>query len=313
MRLRTIVLLSVAAVLLVTGLSTVYTVTEHEQALITRFGRIRGDVVDQAGLHFKVPFVDDVHRFDKRWLEWDGDPNQVPTGDKKYIWVDTYGRWRISDPIKFYKRLRDEKSAQSRIDDIVDGEIRNVIANHELIEVVRTSSRKFELGRLAEASDMDPEDFVVDEGRDALRRIVLTEAASVMPGFGIELGDVRIKRVNYVDSVQAKVFDRMISERQRIAERYRSEGQGRAAEIRGKIDRELKEIESEAYRQAEEIRGRGDAEAAAIYADAYRTSPELYQFVKSLDAYRKIIDENTTLVLSTDSELWRYLEGQQGR
>lgn len=302
----------VALVLLVLAWGSFYTVTEHEQVIITRFGRIHGDVVTQAGLHFKAPFVDDVHRFDKRWLEWDGDPNQVPTGDKKYIWVDTYGRWRISDPIQFYKRLRDEQSAQSRIDDIVDGEIRNVIANHELIEVVRSSSREFELGRLAEASDMEPEDFLVENGRDHLRRLVLQEAASVMPSFGIELGDVRIKRVNYVDSVQTKVFDRMISERQRIAERFRSEGQGRAAEMRGRIDRELKEIESEAYRQAEEIRGRGDAEAAQIYAEAYETDPELYRFVKSLETYRSAIDEDTTLVLSTDSEIWRFLE-EQGR
>lgn len=309
MKPRVIALLVVGVVALVTLFASFYTVAEYEQVIVTRFGRIRGDVVSQAGLHFKMPFVDEVHRFDKRWLEWDGDPNQVPTGDKKYIWVDTYGRWRIADPIAFYKRLRDENSAQSRIDDIVDGEIRNAIANHALIEAVRSSSRKFTLGEVAEATDASPEDFQVKYGRGVLRKIVLKNAAEVMPGFGIELGDVRIKRINYVDSVQAKVFDRMTSERKRIAERYRSEGQGKAAEIRGKIDRELKEIQSEAYRQAEEIRGRGDAEAAAIYAKAYRQNPGLYEFTKSLDAYRKVIDDQTVLVLSTDSRLFRFLDG----
>ncbi|MFW6031560.1 MAG: protease modulator HflC, partial [Myxococcota bacterium] len=277
MRIRTIVVSVLALVLLGVALGSFYTVSENEQAITTRFGRIRGDAIHQAGLHFKIPFLDEVHRFDKRWLEWDGDPNQIPTGDKRYIWVDTYGRWRITDPILFYKRLRDERSSQSRIDDIVDGQVRDVIANYGLIELVRTSSREFELGRIAEASDMDASDFVPETGRDALRKMVLDEAAGVMPGFGIELGDVRIKRVNYVESVQAKVFDRMVSERKRIAERYRSEGQGKAAEIRGKIERELREMRSDAYRQAEEIQGRGDAEAAAIYAKAYDRNPELYQ------------------------------------
>jgi modulator of FtsH protease HflC len=308
MRVRSIVVGVLALLLVVVAFGTLFTVAEHEQVLITRFGRIHGEVITRAGLHVKMPFVDDVHRFDRRWLEWDGDPNQIPTGDKKYIWVDTYGRWRITDPVVFYKRLRDERSGQSRIDDIVDGQVRNVIANEELIELVRSTSREFELGRIAEASDTDASDFVIAKGREALRRRVHEESAKVMPSFGIELGDVRIKRINYVESVQAKVFDRMVSERQRIAERYRSEGQGKAAEIRGRIDRELREVRSEAYRQAEEIQGRGDAEAASIYAGAYRQNPKLYEFTKSLDAYRKIIDDETLLVLSTDSPLFRFLQ-----
>jgi membrane protease subunit HflC len=297
----------------VTLASAAYTVSEYEQALVTRFGKIHGDTVTEAGLHFKVPFIDTVHHFDKRWLEWDGDPNQIPTGDKKYIWVDTYARWRIADPVQFYKRLRDEQSAQSRLDDIIDGEIRNVIANHELIEIVRTSSRTFELGDVADAVDIDPADFAVDKGRSKLREIIVKKASEATPDYGIELADVRIKRINYVDSVQQKVFDRMISERKRIAERFRSEGQGRSAEIRGRIQKELKEIESEAYKQAEEIQGKADAEAAAIYAEAYSADTDLYEFLKTLETYKATVDDRTVLVLSTDSELLGYFETSRSR
>lgn len=304
-----------AAVLVaaVVGSMATFTVSEYEQAVLTQFGRIRGKPITRPGLHFKTPFVHVVHRFDKRWLEWDGEPNEVPTRDKKFIWVDSYARWRISDAVLFYKRLRDESSAQSRLDDIIDGELRNVIASHDLIEVVRTSNRKFQQDSdRREASSEDEEPLPrVRLGRLRLMQQVFARARKVTKGYGIELADIRLKRVGYVASVQSKVFERMISERKRVAERYRSEGQGKSAEIRGRIEKEQRIIESEAFRKAEEIRGDADAKAAALYAEAYERNPELYRLVKSLDAYDKIIDAETDLVLSTDSELFRYLNAEQ--
>ena len=298
----------VAVLALIGWFVSTYTVAEHDQVLRTRFGEIRGEAVVEPGLHFKAPFIDRILRFDKRWLEWDGDPNQVPTRDKKYIWVDAYARWRISDPVLFYKRLRDEMGAQSRLDDIIDGEIRNVIASHQLIELVRTSSRPFESDDAGEAGAVMDEDFSVRYGREKLREEVLTKASAVMPEYGIELADVRIKRINYVDSVQEKVFERMISERKRIAERYRSEGQGKSAEILGQVERELKAIQSEGYRKAVELRGKADAEATAISAEAYGRDPEFYRFIKTLETYPVAVDRQTTLVLSTDSDIFRYME-----
>lgn len=305
------ILLSLAvlfgALLLLFG--STFTIIENQQVIVTRFGKIVRGPIDQPGLHFKQPFIDEVLAFDKRWLEWDGEPNQVPTRDKKYIWVDAYARWRITDPIRFFQRLRDEGPAQSRLDDIVDGEIRNTIASHDLIEIVRSTSREFEKGDENEDRTTTPGEFKVLLGRDELTRIVLHKASTITPEYGIELADVQIKRINYVDSVQVKVFERMISERKQIAERSRSEGQGESAEIRGKIERELKQIESESFRKAEEIRGRGDAEAAGIYATAYNRDPALYEFLKTLDTYKATIDENTSVVLSTDNQLFKYLRG----
>lgn len=295
-----------AAVALVVIASSLYTVQEYEQVIITQFGRIVGEPIDEPGLHFKVPFIQRVRSFDKRWLEWDGDPNEIPTKDKKYIWIDTYARWRITEPVTFYKRLRDETSAQSRLDDIIDGEVRNIIASNALIDIVRTTSREFE--RAAEDSDEQTEqDFRTVAGREQLTAEILKKASEVMPNYGIELADVRVKRVNYVDSVQEKVFDRMISERKRIAERYRSEGQGKSAEIRGKLERELKGIESEAYREVQQIRGRADAEAADIYASAYKSDPSFYQFLKTMESYRTVVDEDTELLLSTEAEILTHL------
>jgi membrane protease subunit HflC len=298
-------LIAAAAILL--AFAATYTVREYEKVIVTRFGEIRGDAIEDPGLHYKLPFVDRVHRFDRRWIEWDGDPNEIPTGDKKYIWVDTFGRWRIADPVLFYKRLRDRAGAQSRLDDIIDGEIRNVIANHDLIEVVRTSSRTFETGG---ETDLQRKAVAhqVKYGRDKLRALVLEKASAVVPDYGIELADVQIKRINYVESVQKKVFERMISERQRIAERYRSEGVGKSAEIRGEVERDLKEIQSAAYREAVEIRGKADAEATTIYADAYNADPEFYRFMKTLETYERTIDEDTLIVLGTDAELLQFLK-----
>jgi membrane protease subunit HflC len=290
----------------------VYTLDETERAIITRFGEPRGEPIDEPGLHFKVPIADTVNRFEKRWLEWSGDPNQIPTRDKKYIWVETFARWRIADPLRFFQRMRDERTAQSRLDDIIDGETRNAIASFNLIEAVRPTDRTFEEEEGADTSGSTPAEKVT-LGRDRLTRRILERSSAVVSEFGIELVDVQIKRINYVDEVQVKVFERMISERRRIAERSRSEGQGRAAEIRGQKDRELKAIESEAYRKAQELQGKADAEAAQIYARAFGQDPEFYQFLRSLEAYRTTVDGSTSLFLGIDSELYRYLRSATPR
>jgi membrane protease subunit HflC len=306
---RSLIILAALVVLVVaTSASALYTVSETEQVVITQFGEPIGRPITQPGLHVKIPFAQETNVFDKRWLEWTGNPNQVPTRDKKYIWVETYARWRIADPLLFFQRLHDERGAQSRLDDIIDGETRNVIANHNLIEVVRTTNREFDKGE--EAEDVMEAEAMrqVELGRDKLTRQILDRASKVVPDYGIDLVDVQIQRVNYIESVQAKVFDRMISERKRIADRHRSEGQGKSAEIRGKKERELKVIESEAYRKTQETMGRGDAEAAAIYAEAYNRNRELYRFLKTMETYRNTIDKDSWLVLSTSADLYRYLQ-----
>ena len=294
-----------------------YIVDESEQVVITQFGKPVGEPVTEPGLNFLVPFVQKVHRFDKRFLEWDGARNQLPTRDKRFIYVDTYARWRISDPLKYFQRLRDERGAQSRLDDILDGETRNVIARHDLIEVVRTSDREFavdddDVGGLSNQTEGGEEgrvnDFRVENGREALGREVLLAAQGRTEDLGLEILDFQFKRINYVEAVRSEVYNRMISERQRIAEQFRSEGTGEAAQINGQKERELARITSEAFRQAEEIRGNADAEAANIYADAYNANPEFYSFIKSMETYANAVDGRTVLLLNTDGELLKYLE-----
>jgi len=306
---RLVILVGAALLALLVVLDAVYVVTETNQAIITQFGEPKGGAVTKPGLHLKKPFVQKAHFFEKRWLEWDGDPNQIPTKDKKYVWVDTYCRWRVSDPLVFFQRVRDERGAQSRLDDIVDGETRNVVANYDLIEIVRTSNREFEMTE--EAALLDYSDVVgkIEVGREKLAKSILEKAAKISPEFGVEIRDVQIKRVNYVDEVQAKVFDRMIAERQRIAAKYRSEGDGKSAEIRGQKERELKRIISEAYRKAQETKGKADAEATKIYAQAYGLDPEFYQFMRTLESYRTAFEKETTLLFTTDSEYLKYLKG----
>ncbi|WP_224241483.1 protease modulator HflC [Hyalangium gracile] len=301
-------LIVIAAVL---GLSSTYTLSEHEQAVITRFGEPRGQPIIEPGLHFKMPFADTVNRFDKRWLDWRGDPNQIPTKDKKYIWVDTFGRWRIVDPLRFFQRLRDERNAQSRLDDIIDGETRNAIASYALIEAVRSTNRPFEDDEYVTETERGETLEKISAGRDKLTRQIRDRAAEVVKEFGVELVDVQVRRINYVDEVQVKVFERMISERRRIAERSRSEGMGRAAEVRGQRERELKEIRSESYRKAQEITGKADAEATKIYAEAFGRDPEFYQFLRTLEAYPQAVDHNTSLFLGADSEFYKYLKSSR--
>ena len=295
---------------LLTLASSLYTISETEQVIITQFGEPVGKPHTEPGLYMKVPFIQQIHTFEKRWLEWSGDPNQIPTKDKKYIWVDTYTRWRVKDPLLFYQRVRDERSAQSRLDDIVDGDTRNVIANNDLIEVVRSSDRPFEETEEDAGIDTSAAEVVgkIAMGRNKITRAILEMSRPIVAEFGIELVDVQIRRVNYVTEVQQKVFDRMVSERRRIAERSRSEGQGKAAEIRGQKERELKGIQSEAYRKAQEIMGKADGESTRIYAEAYGRDPELYQFLKTMETYRKTMAADTTLILSTDGEFFKYLK-----
>jgi len=268
-----------------------------------------GGLVTKAGLHFKAPLVQIVHTFDKRWLEFEGSANQIPTKDKKYIFVETYARWRIVDPLKFYQNVGDERGAQSRLDDIIDGQTRNAVASFDLLEIIRSTSREFqvteELTGIGSAEAMAP----VRTGRSAIAKIVLEKAAQITPAFGIEVEDVRFLRLNYIDSVQQKVFERMTSERKRIAERSRSEGQGKAAEIRGQKERDTLAASSEGYKKAQEKKGAADATATAIYARAYGRDPELYQFLKSMETLQSSLDEKSWLILSTDSELLKYLKG----
>ena len=297
-------------------MSSIYTVNEVEQMIITQFGKPVGDPVTTAGLKFKVPFVQEVNPIDKRVLEWDGNPSDMPTKDKLYISVDLFARWRITDPLQYFLRLRDERSAQSRLDDILGSETRNAIAKHELIEIIRTTKDRVPLRDtfLTDAErKLDMGSLVpIKKGRKMVEQEIFAAAAEKVRVFGIELLDIRFKRINYNESVRPKIYDRMISERRQIAERFLSEGNGEAARIRGNRVRDLNKIQSEAYRQVEEIRGVADAKATEIYASAYNQSSEavaFYEFTRTMQAYKSIIADNTTLVLSTDSDLFKFLKG----
>jgi membrane protease subunit HflC len=295
-------------------ISSVYTVSEVEQMIITQFGKPVGEPVTTAGLKIKVPFVQQVNPIEKRVLEWDGDPSDMPTKDKLYISVDLFARWRITDPLQYFLRIRDERSAQSRLDDILGSETRNAVAKHELIEIIRTTRDRVPLRDtlLTDAErDLNMGTLVpIQKGRMLVEQEIFAAAAEKVEVFGIELLDIRFKRINYNESVRPKIYDRMISER--IAERFLSEGNGEAARIRGNRVRDLNKIQSEAYRQVEEIRGLADAKATEIYARAYNQSAEavaFYEFTRTMESYKFIIAENTTLVLSTDSELFKFLKG----
>jgi membrane protease subunit HflC len=295
-------------------LGAVFVVGEPEQVILTQFGKPVGTPISAPGLHFKVPLIQEVHRFEKRFLEWDGEANQLPTRDKRFIWVDTYARWRISDPLKFFQRLKDERGAQTRLDDILDGETRNAIANHDLVEVVRTTNREPEVDESQTAEERVTLE-AIQSGREKIRVEILTKAQSRTEDLGIEILDVRLKRINYVAEVQENVFDRMIAERERIAARYRSEGEGEALRIQGQKERDLKQISSEAYRTAEEIRGRADAQATDVYARAYDRSGDardFYQFLKTMETFEATVDPETILVLSTDGDFYRYLKNSGG-
>jgi len=310
------VIAGVVAAGLFVAVNALYTVSEIEQVVMTQFGKPIGDPVTTAGLKFKVPFIQNVNVIDKRVLEWDGNPSDMPTKDKLYISVDLYARWRITDPLQYFLRLRDERSAQSRLDDILGSETRNAVAKHELIEIIRTTKDRVPL-RDALLTQSEREQDIgalvpIRKGRALVEHEIFAAAAEKVRVFGIDLLDIRFKRINYNESVRPKIYDRMISERRQIAERFLSEGNGEAARIRGNRVRDLNKIQSEAYRQVEEIRGLADAKATEIYARAYNQSAEsvaLYEFTRTMQAYKSIISENTTLVLSTNSDLFKFLKG----
>jgi len=306
---KIIITLAVTAAALIIILPCVYMVKETEQVVITQFGKPIGEPKITPGLKLKVPFIQKANFFEKRYMEWDGDPNQLPTKDKKFIFVNTYARWQITDPLQFFKRLTDERGAQSRLADILDGETRDFIASHNLEEVVRSTNRKpTSSGLIGEEAGDTLSDIVT--GRLKIEEMILVSSNEKVKDLGIVILDVRIKRLNYVEEVRTQIYERMKSERYRIAERFRSEGQGEASKINGEKERDLKSIQSEAFRKAEEIRGRADARAAAIYAGAYdqsASSRSLYGFMKSMETFRMTFDSTTTIILSTDSELYKYL------
>ena len=291
----------------------IYTVNETQQVVITQFGRPIGEAVIEPGLKIKTPFVQKANFFEKRYMEWDGDPNQIPTKEKKFIFVDSYARWHITDPLQFYKRLTNERGAQSRLDDIIDGETRDQVASHSLEEVVRNTNR--EADTTARISVIIEDSLArIEVGRKRIQNIIQEKANEETKDLGIEILDFRFKRINYVEDVRERVYDRMKSERIRIADKFRSEGEGEASRINGEKERELKQIQSEAYKEAETIKGKADAEAARIYASAYNrsnSSIELYSFIKSMETFSTTFDSTTTVIISTDSDLYKYLKSME--
>jgi len=303
------ILISVSVLIFLIGLnSSVFIVQEKDQVVITQFGKPVGEAITEPGMYFKVPLIHDANYFEKRVMEWNGDPNQVPTKDKKFIFVDTYARWQITDPLQFFKRLTNERNAQSRIDDILDGDTRDFIANNDIEEAVRTSNRVPESSDTEIIGDSLAKIYV---GRDSIQQMILESANKQAVELGIKILDFRFKRINYVQEVQNQVYERMKSERFRIADKFRSEGQGEASRINGEKERELKNIQSIAFRDAEMIKGKADATAASIYAKAYDRSSQsrsLYGFLKSMETFEKTFDGKTSIFISTDSELYKYLK-----
>ncbi len=284
---------------------TLYTVNETQQVVITQFGDPIGDPITKAGLYVKTPFIQKVNYFDKRMLVWDGSPTQVPTKDKKYIWVDTTARWKIIDALKFLQSVGNERTALGRLDDIIDSSTRDEITAHLLYEIVRNSNREFTTSDLTiEGEELGRVNF----GRELITRYILRDASKIVPQYGMELIDVRIKRLNYVEEVRQKVYTRMISERKRVAAQYRSEGEGKKAEIEGAKEKELRKITSQAYRQAQEIKGEADAKATETYARSYSKDPEFYSFIKTLESYSETLDENSWLILTSNSDFFKYLK-----
>lgn len=321
MRRKAIPLLIVFIILFIVISNSVYVLSESEQAIITQFGKPVGGKIDRAGLHFKIPLIHTLHRFEKRILIWDASPEEIPTADKKYIELDTTARWRIVDALLFYQSVGNETGAQTRMDDIIDSASRDVVSRNVLVEVVRDSNRILDKEkseeeleeRSGEGDGVDEALEKIEIGREAMAREILVRASELVPQYGIELLDIQIKRLNYIESVRKKIYERMISERQRVASKYRSEGEGKKAEIVGMMERELNRIQSEAYRRSQEIRGEADARATKIYADSYKQDPEFYSFLKSLEVYQKSIGQNTRTIMTTDSDMYRYFKSISGR
>jgi len=310
MKNKSIVLIPLAIIAFVIY-SAAYMVDETEQVVITQFGRIVGTPKTDPGLKFKVPFIQKANYFNKNLLEWDGDPGQIPTLDKTFIWVDAFARWKIVDPVKFFQTVNNRFNAIGKLNDIIDPAVRNFITSHHLIEAVRKSNRELNIAEIGlEESDRKTRvPYKIDVGRQKITQGILEQAQPKLTPFGIELVDVKIKRINYVEEVRKSVYGRMIAERNQIAEKFRSEGKGEAQKILGEKERDLQEIESEAFKRAQKIKGAADAEATIIYAEAYGKDPDFYSFVQSLEIYREALGKDNTLVLSTNSEFLKYLKG----
>jgi membrane protease subunit HflC len=307
-----LVILVVAVVAILFVFTAAYVVDETEQVVVTQFGKVVGQPKTEPGLYFKIPFIQNATYFPKNLLEWDGDPGQIPTLDKTYIWVDTFARWRIIDPITFFQTVNNTTSAQGRLDDIIDPAVRNLITENKLIETVRKTNRVLDTYEIGLEDIKERPSYKITTGREKITKQILEQAQPKLAKFGIELVDVKIKRINYVEQVRDSVYGRMIAERKQIAEKFRSEGKGEARKILGEKERDLKRITSEAYRTAQEIKGKADAESTKLYAEAYGVDPDFYSFAKTLEIYSDALGKDSSLVLSTDSEFFKYLKGYSG-
>ncbi len=308
-----VVLLGVAVVAILFVFTAAYVVDETEQVVVTQFGKVVGNPKTESGLYFKIPFIQNATYFPKNLLEWDGDPGQIPTLDKTYIWVDTFARWRIVDPIKFFQTVNNTTSAQGRLDDIIDPAVRNLITENRLVETVRKSNREVDTYEIGLEDIKQRPSFKIEIGRETITKNILEQAQPKLAKFGIELVDVKLKRINYVEQVRDSVYGRMIAERKQIAEKFRSEGQGEAKKILGEKERDLKRITSEAYKEAQILKGKADAESTRLYAEAYGIDPDFYSFVKTLEIYEDALGKDSSLLLSTDSEFFKYLKGYSGK
>ncbi|MBW2661031.1 MAG: protease modulator HflC [Deltaproteobacteria bacterium] len=311
MKSKNIILISIAVIALLLVFSSAYTVDETRQVVITQFGKVVGEPKLDPGLYFKVPFIQHATYFPKNLLQWDGDPGQIPTLEKTYIWVDTFARWKIVEPIKFFQTVNNTVSALGRLDDIIDPAVRNFITSYRLIEAVRNTNRELDVSEagMEDIIKKRPDTYTITTGREKITEGILKQAQPKLVKFGIELVDVKIKRINYVEQVRESVYGRMIAERNQIAEKFRSEGMGEARKILGEKERDLKQITSEAYKTAQVVKGKADAKATKLYADAYGRDPEFYSFINTLKIYKEALDDKSTLVLSTDSEFFKYLKG----
>ncbi len=304
-------IIAIPVMIVIVLYSALYTLEEGRQAIVVQFGKPVGETVTEAGLHIKLPFIQEVRRFEKRLLVWDGDPNQVPTKGREFIWVDTTARWRIADAKKFLENVASEEGAQSRLNDILDSVVRDQVSSSELVELVRSASWEIPEDEVLKEVPKEREEELKKEivrGRELITRTILAEAQKIIPQYGIELVDVRIKRLDYVESVRKKVYERMISERKRIAAQFRSEGEGRSAEILGEMEKELRQIRSTAYRRVQEIQGKADAEATKIYGQAYNKNPEFYAFLRTIESYKEKTNMNSVMILTTDSDFYQYVK-----
>ncbi len=305
---KTIALIAAAAVIVLVFASA-YVVDETEQVVITQFGKVVDKPVTTPGLNFKIPFIQKATYFPKNLLTWDGDPGQVPTRDKTYIWVDTFARWKIVDPVKYFQTVNNEFAALERLDDIIDPAMRNLVTSYPLVESVRNSSRSMDTFEFVAEESRKRIQYKINLGRDEITKRIVAQARAKLAPFGIELVDVKIKRINYIENVRQAVYNRMIAERNQIAEKYRAEGKGEASNIRGEKEKELQVIKSGAYKTAQILKGEADAKATQIYADAYSVDPDFYEFLKAMDVYKATMTKESTLILSTDSDFMKYFKG----